>query len=461
MSILGKDKVVYHFEKLNIMCYAFSQGKQVREEIVTAEIAVLNKNAVALAADSAITASLITGKKISTSGNKLFALSYRHPVGIMIYNNTLLMEMPWETIIKTFRKTIPRTGFNTLEEYANKLIAFIETNYDLFPEEMRDRFATSFISAAFINVRSEIDSKVKAQIEKLGKIDDKSIESIVISVIDEFATKWENEKALPSLSIDQCRSVLLKKRPIFDQCVQNMFKNIQIPQDSLNKLFDVAVYNVLKATRNDLNTGVVIAGYGEKEFLPSAISFTVDGIVDVKLMVCIKNTLKIDNYFSNLIIPYAQRDMVELFVRGVDTQYINEQKTKLNKMVNDYASKVVDIINLPEGDAKTKIKNQILDVGTTLQNGYNQSMEAYIQTQFVSSISNVVSLLQKDQLAQLAESLVTLTCQKRQFSTSEETVKPPVDVAVISKGDGFIWIQRKHYFKTELNPQYLSLHHET
>lgn len=32
-----------------------------------------------------------------------------------------------------------------------------------------------------------------------------------------------------------------------------------------------------------------------------------------------------------------------------------------------------------------------------------------------------------------------------------ETVGGPVDVAVISKGDGFIWLKRKHYFDDRLN----------
>ena len=31
----------------------------------------------------------------------------------------------------------------------------------------------------------------------------------------------------------------------------------------------------------------------------------------------------------------------------------------------------------------------------------------------------------------------------------------PIDVAVISKGDGFVWIKRKHYFKAELNLHFL------
>ena len=34
------------------------------------------------------------------------------------------------------------------------------------------------------------------------------------------------------------------------------------------------------------------------------------------------------------------------------------------------------------------------------------------------------------------------------------TVGGPIDVAVISKGDGFIWIDRKHYFEREKNEHF-------
>lgn len=35
-----------------------------------------------------------------------------------------------------------------------------------------------------------------------------------------------------------------------------------------------------------------------------------------------------------------------------------------------------------------------------------------------------------------------------------ETVGGPIDVVVISKGDGLVWIKRKHYFLPELNHRY-------
>ena len=61
-----------------------------------------------------------------------------------------------------------------------------------------------------------------------------------------------------------------------------------------------------------------------------------------------------------------------------------------------------------------------------------------------------------DELAAMAESLVTLTSFKRRISMEKETVGGPVDVAVISKGDGFIWIKRKHYFDPRLNPGFIA-----
>jgi hypothetical protein len=66
-----------------------------------------------------------------------------------------------------------------------------------------------------------------------------------------------------------------------------------------------------------------------------------------------------------------------------------------------------------------------------------------------------VGSLSKEDLAEMAESLVYLTYLKRRISSAEESVGGPVDVAVISKGDGFIWIKRKHYFKPELNQNFI------
>ncbi|MCP4196209.1 MAG: hypothetical protein GY762_03585 [Proteobacteria bacterium] len=72
----------------------------------------------------------------------------------------------------------------------------------------------------------------------------------------------------------------------------------------------------------------------------------------------------------------------------------------------------------------------------------------------------VVSTLPKDELAATAEALVNLTKFKRRVSNEQETVGGPIDVAVITKGDGFVWIKHKHYFKADLNPRFMSKYNQ-
>jgi hypothetical protein len=81
-------------------------------------------------------------------------------------------------------------------------------------------------------------------------------------------------------------------------------------------------------------------------------------------------------------------------------------------------------------------------------------LKEYSGETFSGPILDMVTMLPKDELPHLAESLVALTSLKRHVSNDAETVGGPIDVALISKGDGFIWIRRKHYFRPELNPHF-------
>ncbi|MDZ7796172.1 MAG: hypothetical protein U5N56_03610 [Candidatus Marinimicrobia bacterium] len=92
---------------------------------MTTEIAIMNKTAIALAADSAVTVSN-ADKNLKTynTANKVFALSKYAPVGIMIYGNADLTGVPWETIIKMFREYLSDQRKNKLEEYCDLFLEY-------------------------------------------------------------------------------------------------------------------------------------------------------------------------------------------------------------------------------------------------------------------------------------------------------------------------------------------------
>lgn len=78
----------------------------------------------------------------------------------------------------------------------------------------------------------------------------------------------------------------------------------------------------------------------------------------------------------------------------------------------------------------------------------------FLETDHSGPIMSIVEWLPKEELAEMAEALVNLTSFKRRVTPEAETVGGPIDVAVISKGDGLVWVKRKHYFPPELNPRY-------
>ena len=71
---------------------------------MTAEIAVMNRRGVALAADSAVTYKH-EGAEDFSSADKI-SLSKHEPVAVMVYGGADINDVPWETAIKMYREAL-------------------------------------------------------------------------------------------------------------------------------------------------------------------------------------------------------------------------------------------------------------------------------------------------------------------------------------------------------------------
>lgn len=67
---------------------------------MSAGICIMNRNAIAMAADSAVTVG--DHAAIHNSANKLFSLSRVAPVGVIVYANAALMTVPIEIIVAVY-----------------------------------------------------------------------------------------------------------------------------------------------------------------------------------------------------------------------------------------------------------------------------------------------------------------------------------------------------------------------
>jgi len=200
----------------------------------------------------------------------------------------------------------------------------------------------------------------------------------------------------------------------------------------------------------------VIAGFGEDDTFPVLDEFLLEGIITNKLKYKKRRSVRIDFTVSASIMPFAQREMVDTFMQGVDPDYLNVEERYLNDIFDKYATEVSKNLDRYPSEDRERFELNLKDAGRAILKDFKDKLQRYRNEKYSQPISQVVSFLPKDELAAMAESLVNLTSFKRKVTMESETVAGPIDVALITKGDGFIWIKRKHYFDAELNPQFLA-----
>ena len=204
-------------------------------------------------------------------------------------------------------------------------------------------------------------------------------------------------------------------------------------------------------------SGVVFAGYGRKQMFPSLHSFIVgDMYKDVLHYRCDKeSSLNIDFSVSAGLAPFAQSDVVQMFVSGFNPKFGEFVDKLLNELAFGIPRQVIEGLTGVTASRKEHLKAHWKARAAALMETLRTELLSYRCAEFEKPVIQTVTSMPKDELAAMAEALVNLTSFSRKVTKELETVGGPVDVAVISKGDGFVWINRKHYFNPELNPQFL------
>lgn len=421
---------------------------------MTAEIAVMNKSAVALAADSAATLQMERVHKIYMV-NKLFSLSKEHPVGIMIYGKPQLLGVPWETIIEMYRRHLETNNFRTLTEYSKDIISFVESASDLFPEEVQKNFLEENVGLYYMLINEEIVKEVESYTKK-KKITKVKTRQIVERVISKHCRSLEKRDKMPNISNAWLRKLLTKYASNIKEAKNNVFVKLPITATASNNLKKIAGYLFSKDTffRPDFS-GLVIAGFGNDDIYPSVKSFEIEGIVNGKAKYIIRHEDKIGPDNNASIIPFAIRDMVDAFMSGVHPDYHKHLFRGLRSLLmKKYPDHILAEVKDLSEKKRRSIASKLEEINKGIFDEYRQDLKNHSYEEHVRPIIRAVSFLPKEELAEMAETLVSLISFKKRMSIdAAETVGGLIDVAVISKSDGFVWIKHKSYFKQELNPQ--------
>jgi len=428
---------------------------------MTAEIAILNRNAVAMAADSAVTLQLPGGQKIYNTVNKLFTLSKYRPVGVMVYGSGDFMRIPWETIVKMYRAELYDKKYDSLEEYALDFITFFERENILFPDQLQGESASDYLRLGFFRLRQRIDKEVERTIKTIGSIDEEQVKTLVREKSFDFLAELEKCEHLPGFGQDDVTKCAAQCQKNIHDVIGEVFEKLPIGECEHQLQQAGSLILCKKFARRDYS-GVVIAGYGEKDVFPALLAYECECVINNKLRYIETNRVKVGTTDATVVasvVPFAQREMVNRFMEGVDPKYTEAVEGYVSALLaKGYPNRIAEALaGKISAELQESVLKELVELGSKLAQDFTQGLQGYRQVQFISPVIDSVASLPKDELAAMAESLVNLTAFKRRMTSVEtDTVALPIDVAVISKGDGFIWIKRKHYFEPALNQHFFS-----
>lgn len=422
---------------------------------MTAEIAVMNQEAVALAADSAV-----SGPKIFTSANKIFALSKYHPVAVMVNDSAQFLGVPWETIIKTYRAEVGERSFPTLRDQAAHFLGFFDQANPLFPTAAQVRCNEALFVTFFHAALEHIDMELQERTAQGDDLRSEDITEVASELIKEVHTMWTSAEDLDSLDAAHIAQVTAEYGPLIDRCIEASFEALPLADDTTHLLKEIAVSLVTKDFPNrhsPFHSGLVIAGFGRDEYFPRLYEFELETIILHRLKYTQQDVSETgpEEGRRAVIRAFAQREQVATFMTGIDVNVKQEAAQFWIDRLPILAGSIAVRAALDEPDRAELLDDLLAKCGDAIDE-FRANLDQLSDETYVQPIIRVVAMMPKDELAAMAESLVNLTSFKRKVTEEAETVGGPIDVAVISKGDGLVWVKRKHYFAPELNPQFFA-----
>lgn len=402
-------------------------------------VCIINRNGIALAADSAGT---YTGNKMFyNSMNKVFSLSRKYVYGAITYGATTIYNVSIDQVLKEFRTYLDsREHISDFFEILPLFEAFINQNSSYYKFDLAEaNHCNGLIKDLVVDWGNKIKT-VATEVDAENKISE---------ILNQLETVMRG-----SLKIDNYDVSAYIKTTYNDYF--NMLIGMIVPElnnfptqkecfwDYICNYFNLSLTN---ETNNYM--GLFFAGYGHCDAFPKFTHIELYRVVGGKIKYRLVENYEESNNHAQ-IVPLAQPDVILTFCKGISNRFINYIPQKVESIINSKIDALPDTFTI---DQKNALKTSLSSSKAEIASAINTT----IQNDNVKPILDSVQLIPLPEMGFLAESLVNITSLKRTFAIdgNQQTVGGPTDVAVMSKGDGFVWIKRKHYFDKQMNPDYI------
>lgn len=383
---------------------------------MTAEIGIINRRGIALAADSAMTVSTTNKVTVINDATKLFSLKNKNYVGMMIYQNEEFMNVPWEVIIDSFSDYMGDNVEPHLNNYVSLFLDYLN-DLDIYTEQTEEQLILNNAWTA-LNYLPDNPQSIDEIEDALNKLQQTFHANKLIDMsVEELSQKYEK---------------LINK--VFETKYNHQ-------ANDLESLFVKTVMELITSTVMSNNyTGLIIAGYGSKDLFPSLYQLSIDGRINGQIKYKIETVDITEPKRCNTtggIIPFAQSDVVKELISGIDPGLKNTITQQASNIINKLDQYIDSFY--PSDNRMQDFKNSINSI---VQQRYSYFTN-YIKNNYSDPIVDFVESLSLNEMGKMAQTLVNLTSFRRKYAGDIRTVGGITKVLLICKSKWPRLVQRR------------------
>jgi len=407
---------------------------------MTSEVMIMNRQAVVLAADSAVTYGGGPEPVVTLEAEKILPIN--KSIAVMVYARGDVLGRSWSHIVHAFAKEIGGREFASVPECAEAFFAFLDRNRVLFPESEEAEEFEELMRLAFLTV---LDYARALRSYPGASFD--TDEAAFIDALDTYRghlSKTAEGRERPHV---ESLNEITRERfaelygELIDRLIGEALGEFGRGEAMRARLHDFAY---MLATRNaflEPFAGLVFAGFGEKDIFPVYAHYYASILVDGVMKRAHDETTAVGvaDGPNAFVRTFAQADMTHAFLRGVHPMMF-DMMVSMNMAANEAAAEMaLRESGLPEPEIGAMLGKLNQTVLPRLAMEYVNAVQAVSQEEFVGPFINVVGASGKRQLAETAKALVELNILQSDLHMAQTGVGGDVDVAMITRTAGLEW----------------------
>ena len=412
---------------------------------MTSEVMIMNRQAVALAADSAVTYGGGPEPVVTLEAEKILPLT--DTIAVMVYSRGDVLGRSWSHIAHAFQKAHGGDEFETITDCAQAFFAFIDNNRRLFPEaEERDEFE-ALMRAAYLTVLDY--ARALRTYPNTPYNDDAAAVEAALDIYRGHLTTDEGGAEREPLSVFEG---LTRER--FFELYGSMLESVLAEalgdaarQDGplRDKLYDLAYLLVTRPAFLEPFAGLVFAGFGSNDVFPVYTHWYASIMVDGVIKRASDETVAVgvEDGPNAFVRTFAQADMTHAFLRGVHPAMF-DLMIAMNFVSNEAAAQAaLEAAGVTPDQTEAAMRKVESETLPALARQFIQTASNFSQEEFIEPFIQVVAASGKKQMSETAKALVELNILKTDLHMKNAGVGGDVDVLMITRTGAIEWYAKK------------------